>query len=48
MYDPDMPSLYEALHREHADQYIEAMKEEIQSLIQQSTWKTIPRIEAKK
>jgi hypothetical protein len=30
---PDMPSLYEALHGEHANQYMEAMKQEIQSLI---------------
>jgi hypothetical protein len=47
-YDPDMPILYEALHGEHANQYMEAMKQEIQSLIQQSTWTTVSRSEAKK
>jgi hypothetical protein len=46
--DPDMPSLHEALHGEHADQYMEAMKQEIKSLIQQSTWTTVPRCKAKK
>jgi hypothetical protein len=46
--DPDAPSLYQALHGEHAEQYMEAMKKEIQYLNQQSTWKTIPRTEAKK
>jgi hypothetical protein len=46
--DPDAPSMYQALHGEHAEQYMEAMKKEIQSLIQQSTWKTIPQTEAKK
>jgi hypothetical protein len=46
--DPDEPTLYQALHGEHAEQYMEAMKKEMQSLIQQSTWKTIPQTEAKK
>jgi hypothetical protein len=46
--DTDAPSLYQALHGEHAEQYMEAMKKEIQYLIQQSTWKKIPRTEAKK
>jgi hypothetical protein len=46
--NPDMPSLYEALHGEHTGQYMEAMKNEIQSSIQQYTWTTIPRSEAKK
>jgi hypothetical protein len=46
--DPDMPSLNEALHGERDDQYMGAMRKEIQSLIQQSTWTTVPRSEAKK
>jgi hypothetical protein len=46
--DPDMPSLYKALHGEHADQYMEAMKQEIQSLFQQSTWTTVRRSESQK
>jgi hypothetical protein len=46
--DPDMPSLYEALYGEHAEQYMEEMKQEIKCLIQKSTWTTVPRSESKK
>jgi hypothetical protein len=42
-YDPDMLSLYQELHGEHADHYVEAMKQEIQSLIQKSAWTAVPR-----
>jgi hypothetical protein len=45
---PNIPSVYEALNGEHADRYMEAMKQEIQSLIQKSTWTTVQRSEAKK
>jgi hypothetical protein len=40
---PNSPNLYQDLHGEHGKQYIKAMKKDIQSLIQQSTWTTFPR-----
>jgi len=44
--DPEMPSFNEAVRVETAEQYLEAMKKEISSLIMQKTWKTVPRSEA--
>jgi len=41
-----MPSFNEAVRVETAEQYLEAMKKEISSLIMQKTWKTVPRSEA--
>jgi hypothetical protein len=44
--DADNPSFYEAMHGDHQEQYLEAMKIEVASLLQQRTWKTTPRSEA--
>jgi hypothetical protein len=41
-------SLYQARHDEHGEQYMEDTKKDNHSLIQQSTWITVPRAEAKK
>jgi hypothetical protein len=41
--DPNMLSFHEALSGNHAEQYIEAMKIEIKSLLFQKTRKTTPR-----
>jgi hypothetical protein len=43
---PYIPSLFQATKAEFAEQYLEAMKNEIQSLIPQTTWKMIPRSKA--
>jgi len=40
--DPYMPSFYETVRGEFAEQYLEAMKEEISCLISQKNWKTVP------
>jgi hypothetical protein len=42
----DKPSFHEAMHGDHQEQYLEAMKIEITSLLQQRTWKATPRSEA--
>jgi hypothetical protein len=47
-YDPNSPSLHQALHSEHADQYMVATKKEIQSFIQQPNLTKVPRAEAEK
>jgi hypothetical protein len=39
-------SVHEAMHRDHQEQYLEAMKIEVASVHQQITWKTTPRSEA--
>jgi hypothetical protein len=44
--DPDIPSLFQAINGECGEQYLEAMKKDIQSLISQTTWKMIPSSEA--
>jgi hypothetical protein len=44
-YDEDCPNLFQAMNGEFADQYLEAMKKEIKTLIAQKTWKTVPRSE---
>jgi hypothetical protein len=41
-YDEDFPNLFQAMSGEFAEQYLEAMKKEIQTLIAQKTWKTVP------
>jgi hypothetical protein len=45
-YDEDCPNLFQAMNGEFAEQYLQAMKKEIQTLIAQKTWKTVPRSEA--
>jgi hypothetical protein len=40
------PSFHEAMHGDHQEQYLEAMKIEIASLLQQRTWKSTLRSEA--
>jgi hypothetical protein len=45
-YDADCPNLFQAMNGEFAEQYLEAMKKEIQTLIAQKTWKTVTRSEA--
>jgi hypothetical protein len=44
--DADNPSFHESMHGEHQKQYLEAMKIEVSSLLQQITWKSVPRSEA--
>jgi hypothetical protein len=44
--DPDSSSFFLVMHGEFAEQYLEALKSEIQYLITQSTWATAPRSEA--
>jgi hypothetical protein len=44
--DPDMPTFHEAMRGDQAEQYVEAMKIEVTSLLLQKTWKPIPREEA--
>jgi hypothetical protein len=41
----DNPSFHEAMHGENQEQYLEAMKIEIASLLQQRTWTSTPRSE---
>jgi hypothetical protein len=43
-YDEDCPNLFQAMNGEFAEQYLEAMNKEIQTLIAQKTWKTVLRI----
>jgi hypothetical protein len=44
--DADNPSFHEAMHGDPQEQYLEAMKIEVASLLQERTWKTTPRSEA--
>jgi hypothetical protein len=44
--DADNPSFHEAMHGDNQEQYLEAMKIEVASLIQQRTWKSTPSSEA--
>jgi hypothetical protein len=44
--DADNTSFHEAMHGDHQEHYLEAMKMEVASLIQQRTCKTTPRSEA--
>jgi hypothetical protein len=44
-YDEDFPNLFQATNGEFAEQYLEAMEKEIQTLIAQKTWKPVPRSE---
>jgi hypothetical protein len=41
--DPDYPTFQQALNGEHAAEYIQAMKLEVSTLVQQRAWMTIPR-----
>jgi hypothetical protein len=43
--DADNPNFHEAMHGDHQEQYLEAMKIEVASLLQQRTWKTTPHSE---
>jgi hypothetical protein len=45
-YDADCTNLFQAMNGEFAEQYLKAMKKEIQTLIAQKTWKTVPLSEA--
>jgi hypothetical protein len=40
------PTFHESMHGDHQEQYLEAMKIEISSLLQQRTWKSMLRSEA--
>jgi hypothetical protein len=44
--DEDCPNLFQSMNGEFAEQYLEAIKKEIQTLIAQKTWKTVPQSEA--
>jgi hypothetical protein len=44
--DADNPHFHEAMHGYHQEQYLEAMKIEVSSLLQQRTWKYTPRSES--
>jgi hypothetical protein len=44
--DPYSPNMHQAMHGDFVEQYTDAMKSEIASLIQQKTWTPIPRAEA--
>jgi hypothetical protein len=41
--DPDMRTFHQAVNGPNADDYIEAMKLEVNTLVQQRTWEVIPR-----
>jgi hypothetical protein len=41
--DGDNPSFHEAMHGDDQEQYLEAMKVEIASLLHKHTWKGVPR-----
>jgi hypothetical protein len=45
-YNEYFPNLFQAMNGEFAEQYLEAIKKEIQTLIAQKTWRTVPRSEA--
>jgi hypothetical protein len=42
--DPDMPTFMQAMNGEHAEEYIKDMKLEVATLVQQDTWKYVPRL----
>ena len=42
--DPDTPTFHQAMNGEHAEQWVKAMPLEVQTLVQQRTWTTVPRI----
>ena len=44
--NPDVPSFNETVRGEFAEQYLESLKKEMSSLIQQNTWKNVPHSEA--
>jgi hypothetical protein len=44
--DADNPSFHETMHGDHREQYLEAMKIEVASLLQQRTWNTTPSSES--
>ena len=44
--DPDMPTFHQAMNGTKAEQYVEAMKEEVTGLIRQRTWKYIDHTKA--
>ena len=41
--DPDMPTFHQAMNGPFAEEYIKAMQLEVATLVQQRTWKTVPR-----
>ena len=41
--DPDTPTFHQAMNGEHAEQWVKAMQLEVQTLVQQRTWTTVPR-----
>ena len=41
--DPDNPTLYEAMNGPHSNEYVAAMKLEIEALERHNTWIVIPR-----
>ena len=41
--DPDSPTFHQAINGENAEDFIQAMKLEVEKLVQQQTWMTIPR-----
>ena len=41
--DPDMPNFNQAVYGEHADEWLEAMREEVSKLLKAKTWETVPR-----
>jgi hypothetical protein len=45
-YDAYCPNLFQSMNGEFAEQYLEVMKKEIQTLIAQKTWKKVPRSES--
>jgi hypothetical protein len=45
--DPDSPTFHQAINGENAEDYIQAMKLEVETLVQQRTWMTIPRTPTK-
>jgi hypothetical protein len=44
--DPHSPNMHQSMHGDFVEQYTDAMKSEIASLIQQKTWTPIPRADA--
>jgi hypothetical protein len=41
--DPDLPTFHQAINGPNAEDYIQAMKLEINTLVQQRTWTSVPR-----
>jgi Reverse transcriptase (RNA-dependent DNA polymerase) len=46
MNNPDMPNFNQALNGEHAEEWVRAMILEVDTLMQQRTWTTVPRSNA--